>query len=298
MNHVVTQPCLIEVAIEPKWKADREKLDIALAALVAEDPSFRVSTDPESGQTILKGVGELHLDGKIDLLKRVYGLDVRLGAPQVAFRERITKRIEHSFTHKRVVGPRGVFASVTLVVEPNEPGQGYVFESKIVGDAVPAEYMPGVEKGLQSVLPSGVIAGFPVVDVKVQLVDGKYHDVDSSVAAFEIASRACFREALQLAKPVLLEPIMKVEVMTPSDGLAPVLRDLSLRRARTLDHSVRSDGVVITAMVPLMNMLGYTNGLHAVSQGRATFTMQFDHYAPPSPNDDDPPFGPAVGMRA
>ena len=295
----ISQPWLVEVAIEPKSQDDREKLDIALAALVEEDPSFRVSTDPESGQTLLKGVSETQLDGKIDLLKRIHEVDARIGALQVAFRERITKRVEHSYTHKKAFSPKGQFASVTLVVEPNQPDKGYVFESKIVGGAVPEEYIPGVEKGLESVLSSGVVAGFPVVDVKVQLIDGKYHDVDSSALAFEIAARACFREALRTGKSVLLEPIMKVEVVTPVDRVAPVLRDLSLRHAMIQNQSAHSDNVVIAAMVPLMNMFGYTNGLRVAGQGRATFIMQFNHYAEAPPNDDgDPPFRPALGMRA
>src|SRR5499433_577156 len=220
---------VIEIAIEPKTKADQEKLGIALAKLAAEDPSFRVTTDQESGQTILKGMGELHLDIKVDILKRTYKVDANIGAPQVAFRERVTRRVEHSYTHKKQTGGTGQFAAITIIVEPNEPGKGYEFESKIVGGAVPKEYIPGVEKGLGSVLGAGVVAGFPVVDVKVQLIDGKYHDVDSSALAFEIATRACFREALQMGKSVLLEPIMKVEVVTPEEYIDTIIRDLNLR---------------------------------------------------------------------
>jgi len=270
---------VIEIAIEPKSKADQEKLGIALAKLAAEDPSFRVSTDHESGQTILKGMGELHLDIKVDILKRTYKVDANIGAPQVAFRERITKRVEHSYTHKKQTGGTGQFAAVTIVVEPNEPGKGFEFESKIVGGAVPKEYIPGVEKGLESVLSSGVVAGFPVVDVKVQLIDGKYHDVDSSALAFEIATRACFREALQKGKSVLLEPIMKVEVVTPEDYTGSVIGDLNSRRGQIHGQDMRGNANVISAMVPLMNMFGYVNNLRSMSQGRATFTMQFDHYA-------------------
>src|ERR1700728_3050581 len=217
---------VIEIAIEPKSKADQEKLGVALAKLAAEDPSFRVTTDQESGQTIIKGMGELHLDIKVDILRRTYKVDANIGAPQVAFRERVTKKTEINYTHKKQTGGTGQFAEVSIVVEPNEPGAGYVFESKIVGGAVPKEYIPGVEKGLASVMGSGVVAGFPVVDVKVQLVDGKYHDVDSSALAFEIASRAAFREALQKGKSVLLEPIMKVEVVTPEDYTGSGIRDL------------------------------------------------------------------------
>jgi elongation factor G len=270
---------VIEIAIEPKSKADQEKLGVALAKLATEDPSFRVSTDHESGQTILKGMGELHLDIKVDILKRTYKVDANIGAPQVAFRERITQRVEHSYTHKKQTGGTGQFAAVTLVVEPNEPGKGYEFESKVVGGAVPKEYIPGVEKGVESVLSSGVVAGFPVVDVKVQLIDGKYHDVDSSALAFEIATRACFREALQRGKSVLLEPIMKVEVVTPEDYTGSVIGDLNSRRGQIQGQDMRGNANVINAMVPLMNMFGYVNNLRSMSQGRATFTMQFDHYA-------------------
>jgi elongation factor G len=270
---------VIEIAIEPKTKADQEKLGIALAKLAAEDPSFRVSTDHESGQTILKGMGELHLDIKVDILKRTYKVEANIGAPQVAFRERITKKVENAYTHKKQTGGTGQFAAVTLIVEPNEPGKGYEFESKIVGGAVPKEYIPGVEKGIESVLTSGVVAGFPVVDVKVQLIDGKYHDVDSSALAFEIATRACFREALQKGKSVLLEPIMKVEVVTPEDYTGSVIGDLNSRRGQIQGQDMRGNANVINAMVPLMNMFGYVNNLRSMSQGRATFTMQFDHYA-------------------
>jgi elongation factor G len=270
---------VIEIAIEPKSKADQEKLGIALAKLAAEDPSFRVSTDHESGQTILKGMGELHLDIKVDILKRTYKVDANIGAPQVAFRERPTKRVEHNYVHKKQSGGSGQFAAVTIVVEPAEPGAGFQFESKIVGGAVPKEYIPGVEKGIESVLTSGVVAGFPVVDVKVDLIDGKYHDVDSSALAFEIASRAAFREALQKAKSVLLEPIMKVEVVTPEDYTGSVIGDLNSRRGQIQGQDMRGNANVINAMVPLMNMFGYVNNLRSMSQGRATFTMQFDHYA-------------------
>ena len=270
---------VIEIAIEPKSKADQEKLGVALAKLAAEDPSFRVSTDQESGQTILKGMGELHLDIKVDILRRTYKVDANIGAPQVAFREKITKKAEVKYTHKKQTGGTGQFAEVSIVVEPNEPGAGYVFESKIVGGAVPKEYIPGVEKGLASVMGSGVVAGFPVVDVKVSLVDGKYHDVDSSALAFEIASRAAFREALQKGKSVLLEPIMKVECVTPEDYTGSVIGDLNSRRGQIQGQDMRGNANVINAMVPLMNMFGYVNNLRSMSQGRATFTMQFDHYA-------------------
>ena len=215
----------------------------------------------------------------------------------MAFLERVTKRVEHSYTHKKQTGGTGQFAAVTIVVEPNEPGKGYEFESKVVGGAVPKEYIPGVEKGLESMLVSGVVAGFPVVDVKVQLIDGKYHDVNSSALAFEIATRACFREALAKGKSVLLEPIMKVEVVTPEDYTGSVIGDLNSRRGQIQGQDMRGNANVINAMVPLMNMFGYVNNLRSMSQGRATFTMQFDHYAEAPRPDDDPPFQPAIGMR-
>jgi elongation factor G len=270
---------VIEIAIEPKSKADQEKLGVALAKLAAEDPSFRVSTDYESGQTILKGMGELHLDIKVDILRRTYKVDANIGAPQVAFREKITKKAEVDYTHKKQTGGTGQFARVKFVVEPGEPGSGFVFESKVVGGSVPKEYIPGVEKGLNSVLGSGVVAGFPVVDVKVQLVDGAYHDVDSSALAFEIASRAALREALQKGKSVLLEPIMKVECVTPEDYTGSVIGDLNSRRGQIQGQDMRGNANVINAMVPLMNMFGYVNTLRSMSQGRATFSMSFDHYA-------------------
>jgi elongation factor G len=287
-------PWLVEVAIEPKSKTDREKLGVALAKLAAEDPSFRVTTDQESGQTILKGMSELHLDAKVDILRRTDKIDANIGALQVAFRERVTKRVEHSYTYKKHSGGTGQFAAVTLVVEPNEPGKGYEFESKIVNGAVPKEYIPGVEKGLESVLSSGVVAGFPVVDVKVRLIDGKFHDVDSSPLAFEIATRSCFREALQKGKSVLLEPIMKVEVVTPEDHADAVIGDLKLRRGEILGRNAN----VIKATVPLINMFGYVNSLRSISQGHATFNMQFDYYTPVPLPEGDPPFRPAIGMRA
>jgi len=269
---------VIEIAVEPKSKADQEKLGVALAKLAAEDPSFRVSTDQESGQTILKGMGELHLDIKIDILRRTYKVDANIGAPQVAYRERISKPVTVDYTHKKQTGGSGQFARLKIIAEPNEPGAGYTFESKIVGGNVPKEYIPGVEKGLASVLGSGVLAGFPVVDLKVQLVDGAYHDVDSSALAFEIASRAALREALQKGGSVLLEPIMKVEVVTPEDYTGGVIGDLNSRRGQIQGQDMRGNAVVVNAMVPLANMFGYVNTLRSMSQGRATFTMQFDHY--------------------
>jgi elongation factor G len=270
---------VIEIAIEPKSKADQEKLGVALAKLAAEDPSFRVSTDQESGQTILKGMGELHLDIKVDILKRTYKVDANIGAPQVAFREKLTRAAEVDYVHKKQTGGSGQFARVKILAEPAPPGTPFEFNNEVVGGNVPKEYIPGVEKGLESVLGSGVLAGFPVVDLKVTLVDGAYHDVDSSALAFEIASRAALREALQKGKPVLLEPIMKVEVVTPEDYTGSVIGDLNSRRGQIQGQDMRGNANVINAMVPLMNMFGYVNNLRSMSQGRATFTMQFDHYA-------------------
>ncbi|MCW6509495.1 elongation factor G [Lichenifustis flavocetrariae] len=269
---------VIEIAIEPKSKADQEKLGVALSKLAAEDPSFRVSTDQESGQTILKGMGELHLDIKVDILRRTYKVDANIGAPQVAYREKLTRRVEQDYTHKKQTGGTGQFARVKIIFEPNEAGKGNLFESKIVGGAVPKEYIPGVEKGINSVMGSGILAGFPVVDTKATLIDGAFHDVDSSVLAFEIASRAAFREALQKGGSVLLEPIMKVEVVTPEDYTGSVIGDLNSRRGQIQGQDMRGNANVINAMVPLANMFGYVNTLRSFSQGRATFTMQFDHY--------------------
>jgi elongation factor G len=270
---------VIEIAIEPKSKADQEKLGVALAKLVAEDPSFRVHTDQESGQTILKGMGELHLDIKVDILKRTYKVDANIGAPQVAYREKITRKTTVDYQHKKQTGGTGQFARVKIVAEPLPAAGGFVFENEVVGGNVPKEYIPGVEKGLESVLGSGVLAGFPVVDLKVTLIDGDYHDVDSSALAFEICSRAALREALQKGACVLLEPIMKVEVVTPEDYTGSVIGDLNSRRGQIQGQDMRGNANVINAMVPLANMFGYVSNLRSMSQGRATFTMQFDHYA-------------------
>jgi elongation factor G len=269
---------VIEIAIEPKSKADQEKLGVALAKLAAEDPSFRVSTDQESGQTILKGMGELHLDIKVDILKRTYKVEANIGAPQVAYRERITREVTVDYTHKKQTGGSGQFARIKIVCTPLEPGKGFEFENKVVGGSVPKEFVPGVEKGLESVLGAGVLAGFPVVDLKVTLIDGAYHEVDSSALAFEIAARAALREALQKGASVLLEPIMKVEVVTPEDYTGSVIGDLNSRRGQIQGQDMRGNANVINAMVPLANMFGYVNNLRSMSQGRATFTMQFDHY--------------------
>jgi elongation factor G len=271
---------VIEIAVEPKSKADQEKLGVALAKLASEDPSFTVSTDHESGQTILKGMGELHLDIKIDILKRTYKVEANIGAPQVAYRESLGKRAEIDYTHKKQTGGTGQFARVKLVFEPGEPGSGFVFESGIVGGAVPKEFIPGVQKGLESVKDNGLLAGFPLIDFKATLIDGAYHDVDSSVLAFEIASRAAFKELREKGAPKLLEPIMNVEVVTPEEYLGSVIGDLNGRRGQIQGQDVRGNAIVINAFVPLANMFGYVNNLRGMSQGRAAFTMQYDHYDP------------------
>src|SRR6266436_2286919 len=254
---------VIEIAIEPKSKADQEKLGVALAKLAAEDPSFRVSTDQESGQTILKGMGELHLDIKVDILKRTYKVEANIGAPQVAYREKISREVTVDYVHKKQTGGSGQFARVKIVASPLEPGKGFEFENKVVGGTVPKEFIPGVEKGLESVLGSGVLAGFPVVDLKVTLIDGAYHDVDSSALAFEIASRAALRQALQEGKSVLLEPIMKVEAVTPEDYTGNIIGDLNSRRGHIQGQDRRGNANVINAMVPLANMFGYVNTLRS-----------------------------------
>jgi elongation factor G len=269
---------VIEIAIEPKSKADQEKLGVALAKLVAEDPSFRVHTDQESGQTIIKGMGELHLDIKVDILRRTYKVDANIGAPQVAYRERITKPVTVDYQHKKQTGGTGQFAQIKINVEPLPAGSGFIFENEVVGGAVPKEFIPGVEKGLESVLGAGLLAGFPVVDLKVTLIDGRYHEVDSSALAFEICARGALREALQKGGSVLLEPIMKVEVVTVAEYTGSVIGDLNSRRGHIQGQDVRGNANVINAMVPLANMFSYVNNLRSMSQGRATFTMQFDHY--------------------
>ncbi|MCC0017155.1 MAG: elongation factor G, partial [Rhodobiaceae bacterium] len=269
---------VIEIAVEPKTKGDQEKMGLALNRLAAEDPSFRVKTDEESGQTIIAGMGELHLDILVDRMRREFKVEANIGAPQVAYRETITQSAEIDYTHKKQSGGSGQFARVKLVLEPQESGAGFAFASEIVGGAVPKEYVPGVEKGVKSVMTTGVLAGFPMVDVKVRLIDGAYHDVDSSVLAFEIASRAAFREGIQKAAPKLLEPIMKVEVVTPEDYVGDVIGDLNSRRGQIQGTEARGIATVVNAMVPLANMFGYVNTLRSMSQGRAQYTMQFDHY--------------------
>jgi len=269
---------VIEIAIEPKSKADQEKLGVALAKMVAEDPSFTVFTDQESGQTIMKGMGELHLDIKVDILKRTYKVEANIGAPQVAYRESLGKVTDIDYTHKKQTGGTGQFARVKIKFEPGEAGSGFIFENTVVGGSVPKEYIPGVEKGLTSAKENGLLAGFPVIDFKATLYDGGFHDVDSSVLAFEIASRAAFKELREKGAPKLLEPIMKVEVLTPDEYMGDVIGDLNSRRGQIQGTETRGNAQVVTAFVPLANMFGYINTLRSFSQGRAQFTMQFDHY--------------------
>ncbi len=271
---------VIQIAIEPKTKGDQEKMGMALHRLAAEDPSFRVRTDEESGQTIIAGMGELHLDIIVDRLKREFKVEANVGAPQVAYRETITRSHEQDYTHKKQTGGTGQFARVKILFEPNTESEDFAFESKIVGGAVPKEYIPGVEKGLESVMGSGPFAGFPMIGVKATLLDGAFHDVDSSVLAFEIASRACFREAAPKLGVQLLEPIMKVEVVTPEDYVGNIIGDLNSRRGQIQGQETRGIAVVVSAMVPLANMFKYVDNLRSMSQGRAQYTMQFDHYEP------------------
>ena len=237
-----------------------------------------MTTDLESGQTVIKGMGELHLDIKVDLLRRDFKVECNIGQPKVAYRETITKKAEIDYTHKKQSGGAGQFARVIIEFEPLEPGSGFVFESKIVGGSVPREYIPGVEKGLRSVLDTGVLAGFPMIDFKAVLVDGGYHDVDSSVLAFEIAARAAFREGIRKCMPKLLEPVMKVEVVTPEEYMGDVIGDLNSRRGQVSGMDQRGNARVIDSTVPLANLFGYVNTLRSMSQGRAQFTMLFDHY--------------------
>ncbi|MBK1696548.1 elongation factor G [Rhodovibrio salinarum] len=269
---------VIEVAVEPKSKADQEKMGQALGRLAQEDPSFQVQTDVESGQTVIKGMGELHLDILVDRLRREFKVDANVGAPQVAYRETIAQRAEIDHTHKKQTGGAGQFARVKLVFEPLEAGEGFKFENAVVGGSVPKDYIPGVERGLENAREGGVIAGFPVIDFKATLVDGASHDVDSSIMAFEVATRQAFRDGIKKAKPVLLEPVMKVEVVTPDEYMGDIIGDLNSRRGSVgaMDH--RGNARVINAEVPLANMFGYVKTLRSMSQGRAQFTMHFSHY--------------------
>jgi elongation factor G len=269
---------VIEIAVEPKTKGDQEKMGQALARLATEDPSFRVSVDHESGQTVIKGMGELHLEIIVDRMKREFKVDANIGAPQVAYRETITRAAEIDYIHRKQTGGSGQFARVKVRFEPLPPGSGFVFENSVVGGTVPKEFVPGVEKGLRGASEGGIIAGFPLIDFKAELFDGAYHEVDSSVLAFEIASRAAFKEGAMKAAPRLLEPIMRVEVVTPDDYMGDVIGDLNSRRGQITGMDSRGNARVVDAMVPLANMFGYVNTLRSMSQGRAQYTMHFDHY--------------------
>ena len=282
-NPVILEPMefpdpVIEIAVEPKTKGDQEKMGEALGRLAREDPSFRVTSDEESGQTIIKGMGELHLDIIVDRMKREFKVEANIGAPQVAYRETILKSVSNTYIHKKQSGGAGQFAKVELTVEPLPPGKGREIENKIKGGAIPKEFIPGVEKGIDSVADSGILAGFPIIDYKVTIVDGLHHDVDSSVLAFEIASRFCFKEACTKASLKLLEPVMRVEVITPEDYMGDVIGDLNSRRGQVSETNKRGNATVISAMVPLANMFGYINNLRSMSQGRAQYSMFFDHY--------------------
>ena len=270
---------VIEVAVEPKSKADQEKMGLALNRLAAEDPSFRVSSDEESGQTVIAGMGELHLEIIVDRMKREFKVECNVGAPQVAYRETFAKQVEIDYTHKKQSGGSGQFGRVKLVVTPGERGSGLTFVDEIKGGNIPREYIPGVEKGVKDVAESGALIGFPIIDFSVRLIDGAYHDVDSSVLAFEIAGRGAMREAASKAGIKLLEPIMKVEVVTPDEYMGDVIGDLNKRRGQIQGSETRGPATVVNAMVPLANMFGYVNDLRSFSQGRAQFSMVFDHYA-------------------
>ena len=277
-NMVFPDP-VIELAVEPKTKVDVEKMGLALSRLAMEDPSFKVSSDPESGQTIIKGMGELHLDIIVDRLKREFKVEANVGDPQVAYRETITKACDIEYTHKKQSGGAGQFARVKIKFEPTEDHTGFEFINTVVGGNVPKEYIPGVEKGLRSAMDTGVLAGYPVTGVKCNLYDGAYHEVDSNVMCFEIAARAAFREGMRQADAKLLEPIMKVEVVTPEEYMGDIIGDLNSRRGMVNGMDQRGNARVVDAFVPLANMFGYVNTLRSLSQGRAQFTMQFDHYA-------------------
>lgn len=302
MSTLIISKHLVEMAVEPKMAADHERMMNTLQELAGDDPSFHVVTDLDSGQTIIWGMSEGHLDIKIDLLRRQHMVDVNIGAPQVTYRETITRRAEIDYTHKKRAGDTSQFARVKLVVEPGAENSGLIFETEASSDAVPDEYLPGVERGLQSVLTSGNIVGSPMVDMKVSLSDGAYHEIDSSEIAFEIASRAAVREAIAKAGPVLLEPVMKVEVVSPEEYLQSVIGDLNSRRGQIAGTTSRGDAQVVDALVPLAHMFGYVGDLNSMSQGRAVCTMVFDHYeiagsTSNNPGPDDAPPA-AMAMRA
>ena len=269
---------VIEVAVEPKTKADQEKMSEALGRLAAEDPSFRVTSDIESGQTVIKGMGELHLDILVDRMKREFKVEADVGAPQVAYRETITSEADVDYTHKKQSGGAGQFARVKMVVKKGEPGCGLDFINKVVGGNIPKEYIPGVQKGIESAMNNGVVAGYPVIDISVTLYDGAYHDVDYSVMAFAIAGRSAFKDALTKSKPKLLEPMMQVEVVTPEDYVGDVIGDLNSRRGQVQGMEPQGNATLVKANVPLATMFGYVNNLRSMTQGRAVYTMQFDKY--------------------
>ena len=282
---------VIEVVVEPHTEADHDRMAVALGRLAAEDPSFRVGRDPESGQAVLRGMGELHLEIIVDRMRREFRVDAAVGRPQVAYREKVTQRAESDFTHKRQTGTLGHYARVRLAVEPGVVGSGLVFENKVAGDHLPKEFVPGVRSGIEAVIASGVVAGFPVVDLRIELLDGAFHDVDSSVMAFETAARGALREALTKARPVLLEPVMKVEVVTPDEYLGDIIGDLNSRRGQVAGIDQRGNAQVIGASVPLATMFGYVNTLRSMSKGRAQYTMQFERY-------EQAPQAIAEGIRA
>jgi elongation factor G len=271
---------VISIAVAPKDKGGSEKMGIAIGKMVAEDPSFQVETDEETGETILKGMGELHLDIKVDILKRTYGVDLTVGAPQVAYRETITQAVEDSYTHKKQSGGSGQFGKIDYRIKPGEPGSGFSFKSTVVGGNVPKEFWPAVEKGFKSMMEEGVLAGFPVLDVEVELFDGGFHAVDSSAIAFEIAAKGAFRQSIPKAGAQLLEPIMKVDVFTPDDHVGDVIGDLNRRRGMIKDQQAGVTGVRIKADVPLSEMFGYIGHLRTITSGRGQFSMEFAHYAP------------------
>jgi elongation factor G len=278
MERITFPEPVIQIAIEPKTKADQDKLGESLAKLSDEDPTFRVKTDEDTGQTLISGMGELHLEIIVDRLKREFKVDANIGKPQVAYKETIKKKVSQEGKFIRQSGGKGQYGHVWIEIEPNEKGKGYIFENAIVGGAIPKEYIPSVSQGIQEAMKNGVLAGYPVEDIKAKLTDGKYHDVDSSEMAFKIAGSIAFKEAARKANPVLLEPIMDVEVVTPEEYMGDVMGDLSSRRGKIEGVSQRVDAQVIKAMVPLSEMFGYSTILRSMTQGRAIYTMQFAHY--------------------
>jgi elongation factor G len=271
---------VIDISVEPKTKEGVEKMTLGLQKLAGEDPSLRLKTDQETGQTILSGMGELHLEIIIDRLRREYGVDANIGAPQVAYRETISRSHTETYTHKKQSGGSGQYAEVKIIFEPQERNDGVLFENKVVGGAIPKEYIPAVEKGIKNQADTGVLAGFPTVDFKYTLVDGKYHDVDSSALAFEIAAKACFREGMKKAGPIILEPIMDVEITTPQDHVGDVVGDINRRRGMIQNQESSGSTIIVRAHVPLKEMFGYISHLRSMTKGRASFTMQFHHYDP------------------